>query len=101
RSIVHCAVVDSVTVDRLANSQMIKVSGEHYVFIFQSGIASWKLRDEIGRLHIFLSDCCPRLDAYCQREARQRFAVFEQVQNFLQRMAGTLKQLARLRGIEY
>src|SRR5208282_5300156 len=48
-AVVHGSVVNAVAVDGFSDADVIEVGGEHYVFIFKSGIAALEFGDEVSR----------------------------------------------------
>ena len=91
RAIVHGAVVNAIAVDRFADAEVVNVRGQDDVFILQLRIGARQFGDDIVGLHLFLDDLGFRVNAGGERKRRQRLAVFGQIGNLLEAVAGTLR----------
>ena len=100
RGVVHRTVVNAVAVDRLADADVVDVSGEHDVFVLEGRITAGKLGDHVGGLDGSGFDRCASFQRNTERKVRQRLAIFAEVRDFGKRVARTGKKFFSLRGVE-
>ena len=80
RGIVHRAVVDAVAVDRLADSEMVKVRTDHDILFLELRITARENAHHILGFHLRTSHAHPCVDLHRQRKVWQWLICVERPQ---------------------
>src|SRR5262249_58919208 len=93
--VVHGAVVDLVSVDRYAQTEMIEVGADDHVFALESGVAAGKDTGEVLRLRARALDRGFGANVDGQRKMWKRLLAAQVPDDLLARVAAADEQLLR------
>src|SRR5579871_864615 len=98
--VIHRAVVDAVALDGAADTQMVEVSGEDYVFVLEFAVGAGEQAGDVGRLERITLDGGLGVEQGRERKLGERLIFPSQLLNLFEGVSAAGEELFRTARID-